>query len=185
MLLVERWLLARLRHPPFFSLAELHTAIVGCVDRLTRRPFTTLPGCRHSPFEAVDRPALQPVPLEPSVFAEWRTARVNIDSHVEVEGQYDSVPSALVHRALDIRLTPTTVECFHRSQRVASHVRRAERGRHPTVTAPRPSAPQRSLAWSPSRLMQGAETMNVQNCTLNALRTRYRTRYTRATCNTS
>jgi transposase len=65
----------------------------------------------------------------------------------------------LVHRALDVRLTATTVECFHKSQRVASHLRSAERGRHTTVTAHLPSAHQRYLAWSPSRLLRWAETI--------------------------
>jgi transposase len=59
-LLVERWILACLRHHPFFSLAELNTAIATCLDRLNRRPFKKLPGCRQSQFEAVGRPAMQP-----------------------------------------------------------------------------------------------------------------------------
>ena len=42
---------------------------------------------------------------------------------------------------------------------MASHVRSAERGRHTTVTAHLPSAHQRYLAWSPSRLIQWAETI--------------------------
>jgi transposase len=167
-LLVERWILACLRHQSFFSLAELNTAIAVCLDRLNRRPFKKLPGCRQSQFEAVDRPALQPLPAEPYVYAEWRMARVNIDSHVEVEGHYYSVPSALVHQALDIRLTPTTVECFHKNQRVASHVRSAERGRHTTVVAHLPSAHQQYLAWSPSRLIQWAETVGPATGTVVA-----------------
>jgi hypothetical protein len=113
-LLVERWILACLRHQAFFSLAELNTTIATYLDRLNRRPFKKLPGCRQSVFETVDQPALQPLPLEPYVYAEWRTARVNIDSHLEVEGHYYSVPSPLVHRTLDVRLTATTVECFHK-----------------------------------------------------------------------
>lgn len=157
--LVERWMLARLRHQPFFSLTELNAAILACLERLNTRPFKKLLGGRQSQFETVDRPALQPLPLEPYVYAEWRTARVNIDSHVEIEGHYSSVPSPLVHRALDVRLTATTVECFHKNQRVASHLRRAERGRHPTVTAHLPSAHPRYLAWSPARLLQWAETI--------------------------
>jgi transposase len=87
-----------------------------------------------------NRGHLQPLPAEPYVYAKWQMARVNIDSHFEVEGPYYSVPSALVHQALDIRLTPTTVECFHKNPRVASHVRSAERGRHTTVVAHLPSA---------------------------------------------
>ena len=158
-LLVERWILACLRHQSFFSLAELNTAIAVCLDRLNRRSFKKLPGCRQSQFDAVDRPALQPLPTEPYVYAEWRMARVNIDAHIEVEGHYYSVPSPLIHMALDVRLTVTTVECFHKNQRVASHVRSAERGRHTTVTAHLPSAHQRYLEWSPSRLIQWAETV--------------------------
>ena len=167
-LLVERWILACLRHQSFFSLAELNTAIAACLDRLNRRPFKKLPGCRQSQFEAVDRPALHPLPSAPYVYAEWRTARVNIDSHVEIEGHYYSVPSALVHQALDIRLTATTIECFHKNQRVASHVRSAERGRHTTVVAHLPSSHQRYLAWSPSRLIQWAETIGPATGTVVA-----------------
>ena len=158
-LLVERWILACLRHQSFFSLAELNTAIAVCLDRLNRRSFKKLPGCRQSQFDAVDRPALQPLPTEPYVYAEWRMARVNIDAHIEVEGHYYSVPSPLIHMALDVRLTVTTVECFHKGQRIASHVRSAERGRHTTVVAHLPSAHQQYLAWSPSRLIQWAETV--------------------------
>jgi transposase len=66
-LLVERWILACLRHQSFFSLAELNTAIAACLDRLNGHPFKKLPGCRQSQFEAVDRPALQPLPTEPYV----------------------------------------------------------------------------------------------------------------------
>jgi transposase len=84
---------------------------------------------------------------------------VTIDAHIEIEGHYYSVPSPLIQTALDVRLTVTTIECFHKSQRVASHVRSAERGRHTTVAAHLPSSHQRYLAWSPSRLIQWAETV--------------------------
>ena len=85
-LLVERWILARLRHQSFFSLSDLNAAITVCLERLNTRLVKQLAGCRRSQFETVDRPALQPLPTEPYVYAEWRTARVNIDSHVEIEG---------------------------------------------------------------------------------------------------
>ena len=123
----------------------------------------------------MDRPALQPLPTEPYAYAEWRVARVNIDSHVEIEGHYYSVPSPLIQTALDVRLTVTTVECFHKNQRVASHVRSAERGRHTTVAAHLPSAHQQYLAWSPSRLIQWAETVGPATAAVvNTLMTRRR-----------
>jgi transposase len=158
-LLVERWILACLRNQTFFSLTDLNAAIATYRDRLNTRPFKKLPGCRRSVFDAVDRPALQPLPAEPYVYAEWRKARVNIDSHLEIEGHYYSVPAPLIHAQLDVRLTGTTLECFHKGQRVASHVRSAEQGRHTTVVAHLPQAYQRAREWPPSRLIQWADTV--------------------------
>ena len=61
-----------------------------------------------------DRPALQPLPAERFVHADWLQARVNIDYHVEVDHHYYSVPHPLVHELLDVRLSATTVEIFQR-----------------------------------------------------------------------
>lgn len=157
--IVERWILACLRHQAFFSLTDLNAAIATCLTRLNARPFKKLPGCRRAVFDTVDRPALQPLPAEPYVYAEWRHARVNIDGHLEVEGHYYSVPSPLIRAQLAVRLTATTLECFHHGQRVASHVRSDERGRHTTVVAHLPLAYQRYLEWPPSRLIHWAETV--------------------------
>jgi hypothetical protein len=71
---------------------------------------------------------------------------VNIDSHGESERHDDRVPSPLIHASRDVRLTATTVECFHKGQRVASHARSAERGRPTTVVAHWPQAYQRADA---------------------------------------
>ena len=157
--IVERWILACLRHQTFFSLPDLNAAIATCLTRLNARPFKKLPGCRRSVFDTVDRPALRPLPAEPYVYAEWRHARVNIDGHLEVAGHYYRVPSPLIRSQLAVRLTATTLECFHHGQRVASHVRSAERGRHTTVVAHLPLAYQRYLEWPPSRLIHWAETV--------------------------
>ena len=86
--IVERWILAALRHRRFFSLAELNAAVSKLLDRLNTRPFRKLPGSRRSQFEQVDRPALCPLPSSPYVFAEWKTVRVHIDYHVEIDGHY-------------------------------------------------------------------------------------------------
>jgi hypothetical protein len=91
---VERGIRARLRHHPFFALLELNTAIAARLVTLNQRPFKQLPGARQSVCEALDRPALRPLPAQPYADAEWQLVRVHIDSHVEVEGHYDSVPYA-------------------------------------------------------------------------------------------
>jgi transposase len=76
---VERWMLARLRHHTFFALVEVHTAIAALLPALNTRPCKKLPGSRHSLLESLDRPALKPLPARPYTYAEWQLARVNID----------------------------------------------------------------------------------------------------------
>jgi transposase len=104
-LLVQRWILARLRDRRFFSLSELNKAIAELLIDLNNRPFKKLPGCRRSAFLALDAPALQPLPSERFVISRWKIAKVNIDYHVEFEGHYYSVPHRLVGHRIDVRVT--------------------------------------------------------------------------------
>lgn len=60
--IVERWILARLRHQVFFSLAELNHCIRTLETDLHERPFQKLPGNRREAFERLDKPALRPLP---------------------------------------------------------------------------------------------------------------------------
>ena len=155
-LLVERWILAALRRRTFFSLAELNAAIAGLLEKLNARPFKKLPGCRWAHFEALDKPALKPLPAAPYEYAEWKKARVHIDYHVAVEGHYYSVPHALIKKQLDVRITQKTLECFYRGQRVASHRRSLHKGRHTTVPAHMPESHRQAGEWTPQRLANWA-----------------------------
>jgi len=51
-----------------------------------------------------------------------------------------SVPQALVHEAVEVRLTATMLEVFHAGHRVAAHRRRAQRGGFTTDPAHMPKA---------------------------------------------
>lgn len=139
-LLVERWILARLRKQCFFSLAELNQAISVLRSALNAHPFQKLPGTRCSLFEQLDRPALKPLPATHYQYAQWKQVLLGPDYHVEAKRHYYSVPSALVAQRIDVRITATTIECFFKAGRVASHVRRFEIGGHTTVEAHRPKA---------------------------------------------
>jgi transposase len=158
-LLVERWILAALRHRQFYSLAELNDAIAELLVRLNERPFRKREGSRGSLFEALDRPALHCLPAERYEFGVWRTARVNIDYHVEFERHYYSVPYQLTGEPLDVHATAATIEIFHHGARVASHARSTLPYQATTVSEHRPKSHQRHLEWSPSRLVEWARTV--------------------------
>ena len=121
---------------------------------------------RQELFERLDRLALRPLPVEPFVYAEWKLARVNVDYHVELHRHYYSVPYALVHERVELRATATTVEIFHRGQRVAAHLRDDTPGRHTTDPAHMPKAHQRHLEWSPSRLIAWGRTIGPDTAAL-------------------
>jgi transposase len=95
-LVVERWILARLRHQRFFSLVELNAAIATLIEDLNARPMRKLGVSRRQLFEQLDKPALSSLPSEPFVYAEWRIRRVALDYHVDIEGHYYSVPHWLL-----------------------------------------------------------------------------------------
>jgi transposase len=132
-LLVERWILAALRHQKFFSLAELNESVATLLERLNNRPFRKREGTRASLYAAIDRPALQPLPTQRYVIADWKTVRASIDYHVEIDRHYYSVPYQLVGQQLEARFTATTVEIFQAGKRVASHLRSSSPYRHTTV----------------------------------------------------
>ena len=153
---VERWILARLRDMTFFSLDELNRAIAELLVRLNERPFRKLPGSRRELYEQLDRPALQPLPAQPYVFATFKDARVNIDYHIDIERHYYSVPYQLARTEVEARLTAQTVEIFHRGKRVASHRRSWRRGHHTTVAAHMPRPHREYAEWTPRRLVAWA-----------------------------
>jgi hypothetical protein len=85
-LVVERWILARLRNRRFFSLAELNRAIAELVADLNARLMRRLGVSRRQLFLELDRPALKDLPSEPYQYAEWRVRRVGLDYHVDIDG---------------------------------------------------------------------------------------------------
>lgn len=156
-LLVERWILARLRNHRFFSLSELNRGIVDLMKDFNARPFKKLPGCRQSAFFELDRPALRPLPATRYEFAEWKVVKAGPDYHVEVVDHYYSVPYRYAREKVDARFTATTVEVFHRGTRIASHLRNDARGRHTTMDAHMPPAHQAVQGWNAPRLLEWAE----------------------------
>src|SRR5260370_15799108 len=117
-----RWIIAKLRNIRFFSLVELNAAIRDCVTALNDRVSRHLGASRCALFEALDQPALKPLPTAPYVYAEWKQCKAGLDYHVEVAKHYYSVPHALLREALWARITPRTLELSHPPNRVAVHV---------------------------------------------------------------
>lgn len=165
--LVQRWVLARLRHRTFHSLAELNAVLRELMEGLNNRPFKRLEGCRRSRFEDIEKPAMRPLPSMPFEMAEWRIGlRVGLDYHVLIDQHAYSVPYRLVREKVDARLTPTVVELLHNNRRIATHERKHQPGGHSSVPSHMPSAHRHYADQSPERLLAwatrvGASTLEV------------------------
>ena len=166
-LLVQRWITARLRHHTFFSLQELNGLIAQLLQGLNHRAFQkNKTQTRRSQFDSLDRPAMRPLPAQPYEYAEWLKARVNIDYHIEVDHHYYSVPFQLARTQLDVRLTGAVVEVLHKGQRVASHARSPLAWKHTTITAHMPKSHQKHLEWTPQRLLNWGERIGPATCSI-------------------
>jgi hypothetical protein len=109
-LIVERFILARLRNRRFLSLGELNEAIREVLGDLNARLMRKLGASRREFFDTIDRSALLALPavpyagaclragLWPDPGAEWRRCRGAPDYHVEVHGHFYSVPSRRCRR---------------------------------------------------------------------------------------
>lgn len=153
----QTYILGRLRNQTFFSLDEANAAIRVVMMQMNTRPMRKLGVSRADLLETLDRPALRPLPQTGYEYAEWKLVRAGVDYHVEIEGFYYSVPHALIRQQVDARITSSTIELFHKGQRIAAHQRRyGGARRHGTKTEHMPAAHRHYAEWSPERFERWA-----------------------------
>jgi transposase len=155
-LIVERWILARLRDRQFFSLTELNAAIDELLIELNQRPFQKLDGSRRSCFLELDRPALKALPARAYEYAQWKVARVHPDYHIEIEHAYYSVPYKYIGQRIEARISARMLEIFAQRQLIAAHPRLFKRGARSTLDAHRPDKHRAVIDTTLARLLERA-----------------------------
>ena len=155
--IVERWILARLRHQSFFTLATLNLAIKELLVDLNNRDFKKLPGTRKSQFEMIDKPALKDLPASTYQYVEIKAARVHIDYHIEYDKHYYSVPHHLVKEQVEVQASSTLISIYAYGQRVSSHPRSYVQGAHSTLTEHMPESHRAISEWSSERFISWAQ----------------------------
>lgn len=165
-LLVERWILAKLRNRTFFSLHEVNSAIAELLEQLNSRKLKMLSASRRDLFMKIDKPALRALPDSRYHFGSWHSAKVNIDYHIAIEKHFYSVPYHLVGEQVEARLTSSMVEILYKNRRIASHIRSYKEGGFSTNPDHRPKSHQRYLEWTPSRITSWAATKGPNTAAL-------------------
>jgi len=157
-LIVERWILLRLRHKVFYTLAALNQEIRVLLDDLNNRPQRLHPGSRRELFEAIDKPALNPLPSSRYEYIDTRQAKVGPDYHVLYLKHAYSVPHQLVGERLTLEATANVVRIYHYGKQVSQHPRSHKEGGFTTLKEHMPEAHLKAR-WSPSRLLSWGENI--------------------------
>ena len=154
--IIERWILARLRHHTFFSLGELNVCIKALLKEVNNKPFKQLKGTRQQWFDSIDRPALLPLPKQSYQYTDITTVKVNIDYHVQYEDHFYSIPHHLVGEAIELHAKEYIIELYFHNQRITSHARKYYSGMT-TVSEHMPVKHEKHHKWTPGRLMNWAK----------------------------
>ena len=140
-LVVERWVLARLRHHTVHTLASLNQAIKALMHDLNQPPMKGYNGLsRAELFAQIDAPALSKLPPFPYEYTQFKLAKVAKDYHVAFDNHWYSVSHALVGERVELIVSQRLVRIHYKGNIIAQHVRSQERYQHSTEPAHMPVA---------------------------------------------
>ena len=164
---ISTWITAALRDEQFFSLAELNRAIRDKLELFNQRLFQKKEGSRLSLFLGEEKPLLAPLPATRFELSDWKTATVQFNYHISVDGMLYSVPFEYIKKKVDVRVTDTTIEIFYNHNRIASHCRlKGRKGQYSTVTEHMPEDHQKYLEWNGERFRKWAERIGINTYTV-------------------
>ena len=100
---ISTWITAALRNEQFFSLAELNCAIREKLEQFNRRLFQKKEGSRLDLFLEDEKPLLVPLPATRFELSDWKTATVQFNYHISVDGMLYSIPYEYIKKKVDVQ----------------------------------------------------------------------------------
>lgn len=157
---ISRQIIASLRNYQCFHIEDLNQRIHEKLKEINTIDFQKRPGSRKKVFEEEEKSHLQQLPLTRYKLAEWKTAKVQLNYHIQVERMYYSVPYDYVREQVDIRLTTDLIEVYFKEARMASHKRlNGEVGQFSTNRDHMPDNHRLYLEHNPENNLKWAETI--------------------------
>jgi transposase len=162
--IVERRVIAKLRHTRFLSLEELSEAFHAEIKTLNDQPFQKLEGSRRSVFLSTELHELRSLPERRYEYAQFKQAKVGFDYHVALDkAHYYSVPYQFAGKDVLIRWNSRTVEVFCEGERIGCHIRSMDpHKRFITEPSHMPGSHRAVADWSPQRFISWAEKTGVK-----------------------
>ncbi len=160
-LIMQRWVLARLRNEQIYGLEALNLRLRELMIQANSKKFKLYPENRLELFNELDKPYLRPLPSQRYVYREYKKVRVSGDYHIELNRHYYSVPYKLIGQEVDVWYTASLVECFHKNVCVAKHIKSNKQRGKTTITEHMPRAHQEYASLTPDKMQKWAESIGV------------------------
>lgn len=164
--LVQRWILARLRHYTFYTIAELNIEIQRLVPLYLDKVIKHLGKSRRELFEELERAALLPLPATRYEYREFKLLKVSKDYHIQLEHNFYSVPYQLIGKKVEVWFGAKIVTITHEGKEVAIHPKLLHRGTYSTHHGHMASSHQKYLDWSPGKIMNWGLTIGSETAKL-------------------
>jgi transposase len=154
---IQRYILARFRHHKFFSVDELNQALAPLLDRYNDKVIKHLQKSRSELFEELDKPYLNPLPINNYVYKKFKIAKVNQDYHITLEKCNYSVPFKYIKEEVEVRYSTQSVYIYHKHKLISTHPRLRRVGETSTLHEHMPNEhqyinekmnPDRLRAWA-------------------------------------
>lgn len=100
---ISAWITAALRDEPFFSLAELNRIIRDKLELWGQKLFQKKEGSRLNLFLEEEKPLPAPLPAIRFELSDWKTATVQFNDHISVDGMLYSVPYEYIKKKVDVK----------------------------------------------------------------------------------
>jgi transposase len=156
-------ILGALRNRKFFSLFDLNQTIAKALIKINTRPFTKKHGSRQSIFLAEEKPLLAALPTSDYERAEWKTATVQFNYHIQVEKMHYSIPHEYIKHQVEVRITRQMIEVFYKHSRICSHPRLfGHPGQYSTQQVHMPKDHQDYLSWDRKRFLNWSKKIGTQ-----------------------
>ena len=153
-LIVQRWVIARLRKMKFTSLYDLNEYLKVLMTEVNNKKLQNYPYSRAELFVKLDKPGLIKLPLNKYCYRDYKKARVGNDYHINLHGHHYSVPYNLVKEELDIWYTANTVDCYYKGKCVAKHVRSYKELENTTMLEHMPVSHQKYAEMTPDKVRE-------------------------------
>jgi transposase len=161
--ILYRRIYVNLKDEKFFNLDKLNQQIWDLLDAHNNRKLTGRPYSRYELFLEDEKEKLRPLPQERFEIKYQSFATIMQNGHVQLsqDKNYYSVPYQYVKKKAKLLYTKSTVEIYHKYNRIATHTRNYKPYVYTTTPEHLASTHQFVAQWSASRFIEWGNSIDA------------------------